>query len=370
MLTIVAAAIAVTTFILLRTVLSAWHVASQYAAKDRIATRNKIGYVMTLPRRSIEVVRAVEGVKQATHMNWFGGRYAVKPDTFFSSMAVDPQSFLRVMEEIVLTEEERKRWLEDKQGAIIGDQLATSLGLKVGDRITLSGTIYPGDWQFNVAGIYSANRKSVDRSTLWFHWSYLNDRGPLMRRDQIGWITSRLDDPGRSSEIASAIDAIFDVQDPQTASMSERQMNLSFLGMFSAVLRALDIISIIIMVSLTVLLGNALAMSVRDRTREYGVLAAIGFEPRHIRLLVFAEAVGLACVAALLGIAMAYPIVELGMGRFLEENMSSWFPYFRIDGTTYAAAVLLPALIAVIASSTSAFRAGHQAVHQALRRVA
>jgi putative ABC transport system permease protein len=74
----------------------------------------------------------------------------------------------------------------------------------------------PGDWEFNIDGIYTAARKSVDRSTLWFHWSYLNDSLPESRRDQIGWIVSRVDDPVHGADISAAVDKVFDEKDIQT----------------------------------------------------------------------------------------------------------------------------------------------------------
>ena len=137
----------------------------------------------------------------------------------------------------------------------------------------------------------------------------------------------------------------------QTATMSERAMNLSFLGMFASMLTALDVVSLIILVIMMMILGNTIAMGVRERTREYGVLRAIGFEPGHIRLFVIGEAVALGLLA---GRRRAWrwpiPIVELGMGRFLEENMGAWFPYFRVDGKTYALAIGCAVGLAVAAS--------------------
>jgi putative ABC transport system permease protein len=312
----------------------------------------------------------VPGVKQATFMNWFGGKNPKDPNQFFASLAVEPDKVLDVMDEMVVPPDQKQRWLEDKKGAVLGDVLAKTLGLKVGDRFTLQGSIYPGDWEFNIVGIYTATRKSVDRSTFMFHWNYLNDSLPAARKDEIGWITTRVDDPGRGPAIASAIDKLFDEKDVQTMTMSERAMNLSFMGMVSGILGALDVISLIILLVMMMIIGNTIAMGVRERTREYGVLRALGFRPGHIRTFIMGEAVVLGLLAGLAGLALSYPIVELGIGRFLEENMGSWFPYFRIGTTTAGLAVVLSVALATSAAVIPARRAARLEVTDALRRVA
>ncbi len=126
-LTVLGAAFALLTFVLLRTVLSAWTSGQEYAQKDRIATRHKVTFVMALPKRYIDDVRAIPGVKYASWANWFGAKDPRHPNEFFASLAVDAPSFLEVMDEVVLTPEEKKRWLEDKRGAIVGDVLAKKL---------------------------------------------------------------------------------------------------------------------------------------------------------------------------------------------------------------------------------------------------
>jgi putative ABC transport system permease protein len=370
LLTVLGAAVAVLAFVMLRTVLWAWTAAAEYSAKDRIATRHKVSFVISLPKHYVETIRQVPGVKQVTYMNWFGGKNPKKPQEFFATIAVDPPTFLEVMDEIQLPPDQKQKWLEDRKGAIIGDVLAKQLGLKVGDKFTVQGSIYPGDWEFNIDGIYTAARKSVDRSTFWFHWNYVNETLPEGRKDEVGWITSRIDDPGRSGDISAAIDKIFDEKDTQTATMSERAMNLSFMGMISALLTALDIISFIILLIMMMILGNTIAMGVRERTREYAVLRAVGFLPHHIALFVLGEAVALGLLAGLVGLGLSYPVVELGMGRFLEENMGAWFPYFRIPNETFGLALGLTVGLALVASAIPAFRASRLVVTDALRRVA
>jgi putative ABC transport system permease protein len=368
-MTVFGAAMAVLAFILLRTVLSAWNVAIDYAAKDRLATRHKVSFINTLPKRYIDTVRGVEGVKAATYMNWFGAKDPKDAENFFATLAVDAPSFLVVFDEVAVTPEDRERWMSDKKGAIIGDVLARKLGVKVGDPITLSGTIFPGDWQFNISGIYTASRKSVDRSQFFFHWDYLNESLPDRRKDQIGWVMSRVDDPEKTATISAAIDKIFDEKDEQTATMSERAMNNAFMATASAILTALNYVSLIILLIMVLILGNTIAMGVRERTNEYGVLRALGFMPKHVATFVLGEALTIGVLTGIVGLGISYPIIELGLGRFLEENLGAFFPYFRIAPSTMVAAVVLSIVLAVVAALIPAYMASKLPVVQALRRI-
>ena len=368
-LTILGGAVAVLAFVLLRTVLSAWSVGIDYAAKDRLATRHKISIILTLPKRYIDIVRQVPGVKQATYMNWFGGKDPRRPNEFFANFAVDPVSFLDVFDEMIVSPEDRTRWLEDRRGALVGDVLARKLGVKVGDRVTLAGTIFPGDWEFDVSGIYQAARKSLDRSQFVFHWGYLNESIPERARDQIGWIATRIDSPNRAAEISQAIDKTFDEKDIQTVTMSERAMGVSFMAGLSAILTALDIVSFIILLIMTLILGNTLAMGVRERTHEYGVLRAIGFRTGHVVAFVLGEGLAIGLLAGAVGVGLSYPIVQVGMGRWLEENVGSIFPYFRVDATTAALALGLSMGLGALASVVPALQASRLTVVDALRRL-
>jgi putative ABC transport system permease protein len=318
----------------------------------------------------MDTIRSTPGVKAATWVNFFGAKDPKDPNNFFGSMAVDAESFVQTYDEMVLTPEDKARWLENRQGAVIGDVLARKLGVKVGDKLVLSGTIYPGDWQFEISGIYMPARKTVDRSSFVFHWKYLNESLPERLRDQIGWIAIRIDDSTRGPEISAAIDKVFDEKDVQTTTMTERAMGMSFMGMFSAILTALNAVTVIILAIMMMILGNTIAMGVRERTREYGVLRALGFSPRHIAMFVMGEALVIGVLTGIVGIALAYPILELGLGRWLEENVGAYFPYFRIPVTTMVLGMGLAIGLAVVASLLPAYRASKLSVTDALRRVA
>lgn len=369
-LTVLGIGVAIVAFVLLRTVLSAWTVGAEASAKDRLGTRNKVTFVVPLPKRYIETIRQVPGVTEATYASWFGGKDPRHENEFFASMAVETKTLFSVFDELVVAPADRERWLNNRKGALVGDVLAKKLGWKVGDTVTLQGSIYPGDWQFQIEGIYGSTRKVVDRSSFFFHWDYLNDSLPegSPQRDRIGWVTTRIADPQQAGAISQAIDRAFDEQEIQTLTMSERAMNLSFLGMVSAVLKAIDLVSLVILVIMMLILGNTIAMSTRERTREFGVMRAIGFLPHHIALAVLVEAVVIGGLGGALGLALSYPLVERGMGRFIEENMGSFFPYFRISEGTAVAALVLALLLGLAAGLVPAYRAARLNVIDSLRR--
>ena len=368
-MTVLGVAVAVVAFVLLRTVITATNVAVTHAAQDRVATRHKVSFILDLPRRYADTVRGVDGVRTATWANWFGAKAPNHPNEFFASMAVDTDTFFEVYNEMQVQPGDLARWREDRRGAIVGDVLARKMGWRVGDRVNLRGTIYPGDWEFTVDGLYTATRRSVDRSQFIFHYRYLNDALPAVRRDRIGWIVARIDEPTRAGAIARAIDAAFDVQDVQTTSMSERAMNLSFMGMMSGMFTAIDVISLVLLGILGLLLGNTVAMGVRERTNEYGVLRALGFLPKHVAAFIVAEAAALGALAGGVGVALSYPIVQRGLGRWIEENQGATLPYFRIEPQTLALAMSLAVVLGVLSSAVPAWRAARLSVIDALRRL-
>jgi len=368
-LTILGGAVAVLAFILLRTVLWAWNVGVEYSAKDRLATRHKVSLIMPVPKRYVDDIRQLPGIKHTTWANWFGGKDPKRPDEFFGTLAVDPESFFEVYSEMSVPPAEKAVWLADRRGAIVGDVLARKLGVKVGDKVTLAGTIFPGDWEFNVDGIYIATQKSVDRSQLLFHWAYLNESLPERQKNLVGWVISRIDDPVQSANLTMAVDKLFDEKDIQTTTMSERSMNNSFMAAFSAILTALNIVSVIILLIMMLILGNTIAMGVRERTREYGVLRALGFSPKHVATFVIGEALTIGVLAGALGCALSYPIVQLGMGRWLEENMGAFFPYFRVSVETALVAALLSVLLGAVSAIIPAMQASKLTIIDALRRV-
>jgi len=373
-LTIAASAIAVLTFITLRTLVFSWTSASEVAAKDRVVTRHKVTFVMTLPKRYVEDVRQAKGVRVTTFANWFGGKDPKHDQEFFGTFAVDRDTYFQVYDEMVVSPEALARWKEDKRGAIVGDALAKKLGWKEGDKVTLESGIFPADpdnpWTFTISGIYTTTKKSVDRSSFLFRWDTFNDALPATGKDQVGWIVSRVDDPSQAANIGVTLDKIFDVQDTQTLSQDEAAFNSSFLAGISAILSAVDVISGVILVIMMLVLGNTIAMGVRERTFEYGTLRAMGFQPGHISFFILAEAAFVGALGGALGMALSYPLVDQGIGKFLEENMGNFFISVAVPRHVLGLALALSVGLAVVAALLPAYSASRIRVTEALRRIA
>jgi len=369
-LTIIAVVVAVLIFSLIRTAVAAWNAGADEAATDRIATRHKISITMQLPKHYVQELRDTPGVTAATWANWFGAKDPKERIPFFAGFAADQNTWFDVMPEMSVPPEQLADWKSTPNGAILGDLLAKTLEVQVGSKLVLTSDIYPGDWEFKVVGIYTPLRKTVDRNSMIFRWDYLdNDPRAAFSKDQIGWMVSRIADSSQSAEISRRIDAKFDEKDDQTVTMSERAFQLSFLGAFTAVLKAFDYVSLAILLIMTLILANTIAMSVRERTHEYGVLRAIGFPPGHILGFILGESILVALVGGLIGVGLVFLLINNVLGPAMEENMSGFFPYFRAPTSVMVTALAASVVLGAVAGAIPAVLASRLKVTDALRRL-
>jgi putative ABC transport system permease protein len=313
----------------------------------------------------------VPGVTKATYANWFGGMDPNNLQDFFATIAVEPRTMLEVYDDLVIDDAQKQAWFADRQGAIIGKSLAGRKGWKVGDKITLMGTIFPGDWTFNVRGIYQGSRQGTDLNQLFFHWDYLNESLPAgPRRDQLGWMIMKIEDEGRGAEVGRTIDAMFEDSENATLTQSELALNRSFMAMFDAILTALNIVSIVILLIMMLILGNTIAMGVRERTREYGTMRAIGFMPSHIARFIQIEAAFIGLVGGGLGVLLGLGFINGVLSPAIaDSSMVAFFPAFHVAPQTILAALGLSVGLALSAASIPAWRASRLHVVDALRQV-
>jgi putative ABC transport system permease protein len=362
LLTSLGVSIAIVAFLFLRTFIAAWYAGADAASVDRMVVRNKIAITSPLPRTYVERVKAVKGVTDVTWASWFAGVY-LEPKNFFAQFATDGESYYRLYPEFHLPADQMKAWLEDRTGAVVGDLLAEKYGWKIGDRITLQGTIYQGDWTFTLRGIYTGTGKT-DRQQFHFHWKYLDEKAGEGLKDQVGIILAKVDGPA----VSQAIDKEFANSLAETRTETERAFQLSFLSMVSTIIVAVEWISRVVLLILILILGNTMAMATRERTYEYASMRAIGFTPRHVVMLVLGEGFVVAATGVAVGVGLAPPILKYFADIF-QTALGSFLGEFAIEPKAIALAIGVALIGGMVAAAYPAYRAGRMRIVDALRRV-
>lgn len=330
-LTILGVTVAILAFGLLRTVIDAWYAGVEASAANRLVTRNAISLTFTLPLAYKAKIRALPGVMAVTQGNWFGGVY-IDEKNFFANVAYDLEGLFDLYPEFVIDPKERAALMRDRKGCLVGRKLANRFGWKVGDAITLRGTIYPGNWDMTIRAIYSGAYSNTDETVLFFHWAYLDE---VMRRDmpdragKAGWYLVGIADPSRSAEMSKAIDAQFANSLAETLTETEKAFNLGFVAMTEAILVAVRLVSFVVVLIILAVAANTMAMSARERTGEYAVLKTLGFGGATIGAVVAGESLTISLTGAGIGVALIGPCA-----RAFAAHMSDFFPVFTVSAET------------------------------------
>jgi putative ABC transport system permease protein len=367
-LTIIGIVIAILSFGMLQTLVSAWYEGANLASSTRLVARNAISLVFSLPLAYRDRIRTVEGVQRVTFVNWFGGIYK-EPSNFFPQFAADARTFLDMYPELRFVEGDREAFLRDRKGCIIGTKLAEKYGFKLGDTIPLRGTIYPGTWNLTVRGIYRYEGANVtaDLTNLYFHWQYLDDtiRAISPRRaGQIGTFIIDIDRPENLGSIAQAIDATFKNSLAETLTESEKAFNLSFVAMSDQIITIVKLVSFVVVLIIMAVMANTMAMTARERMAEYATLKALGFGPGFLLALVAGESLFIALIGCVLGIALTFPVAA-GFGKAL----SSLFPVFRVAPETFALQFACAVAVGLAAAVIPSVRAATVNVVDGLRSI-
>lgn len=367
-MTVLTVAIMLTAFVFPRSLVSAQRQQVEETPNDRVLVLPKRGWRGGLPRRYTDEVRAMPGVKLVLGSRWAGLKLPGKDDVFFQASALDAAPFIEMHHELVAPAEQKQAFVDDAASIFVGRDLARERGWNVGDRIVFQSRAFPGEWALTVAGIYDSVRGEWAKRSLWMHYEQFNRALPLDERDKLQFVTAQIFEPNQGGNIANSIDLHFDASPVRTLTMEDRVLTAANVGRIGAVLTALDLVSYLILLVVLAILTNTLTLNVRERTREFGVLRAIGFTPKHLYLLVLGEAAVLGLLGGVAGLAMTYPLLEGLVGPFLTENLQ--FPPTQIPVHVALGAALAAVALAVLAAGLPAARLGRLEVRDALGRVA
>ena len=368
MLTMVGLIVAISAFGLLRTVVDAWYAGVDGTSNTRLITRSAISVGYPLPLYYADRIKKIEGVTGVTWVNWFGGIY-IDRRNFFARFAVDGNSYFAMYPEYILSEEEKSAFMADRQGAIIGRKLAQRFGWKVGDTIPLSGTVYPGNWNFNIRGIYHATDARTDESLMMMHWGLLAES--VRKRlgngaaNQVGIYMVNIKDPGRASAVSQEIDTMFRNSVAETRTETEKAFQLGIVSMSEAILMAVRAVSFVVILIIMAVMANTMTMTARERLAEYATLKALGFSPAFVVKLLFGESLMIAFIGGAIGIAATFP---LAIGFLHQTN--NLFKVFEVSQTTMVYQAIAALIVGLISAAWPAWKMSNIDIVQGLRHVA
>jgi putative ABC transport system permease protein len=332
-------------------------------AARRLIIRDRVSLAFFLPAFYREKIRAVPGVTAVAPLTWFGGRYIDdRPEHFFAQLATDPDEYLKVASDKIVPPDQLKAWQQDRAGAMVDVTLAEKYHWKIGDKITLQGTIFSVNPELTIRAIY---HRDPPQNALYFNTKYLEEAVPWMK-GQAGWYAAQIDSADDVARAAKEIDDMFRDSPLQTKTESEKAFQLGFVASLGNVKAFILGICGAVAFAIMLVSANTMAMSVRSRTREVAVLKTLGFTQSRVLSIFISEAVALAVSGGVLGILFAVPVIAflthgfIGLGIPLD---------MKIKAPTAAIALIASLLLGLISGYLPAHRASRMNIVDALRHI-
>ena len=358
LLTMGSFAVALFLFGVLVTINSGFYAGVNVADAKRLMVKNRASVGMLLPFGYRERIKKIPGVKDLSCWFWFTGIYKDSKN-FFVKFAVD-DNIIDIYPEFIIPPDQWEAYLKDRQGCILGRKLADRFGFKLGDRIPLKSSL-SGSWEFNVRAIYENSWHREDTGAMFFHHKLLAENLPMLSRT-LAYIV-QVDDPARAQEIISSIDAEFANSADETLSETEQVSQSRYMAMFGNIKAILSCVGAVVFVTLLLVTGSTMAMAIRERSDEIGVMKTLGFSDPLILLLVLTESVACGLIGGGLGLLLA-KLYTLG-----GDPSGGMLRTFYLPAPVMLAGLIIAAAVGLLSGIMPALGAMRLRIVDALRRV-
>ena len=371
--TVLAMSVCIFLFCTLRTFVEAvtWNLKS--ASATRLVTRHAVSLVFLLPIAYKERIAAVPGVRSVAMVNWFGGSRRPNDFTdFFPNLAVEAETYLAMHPEFLLPEDQRRAFLEDLRGCIVGRRTAERFGWSIGDTFQLESFIpyyrVGRPFEFVVRGIFDtdlARFPGTDTTAMFFHFKYLHEA--TGERIGVGTFVIEIADPDRAPTVSRAVDALFENSDAQTKTETEAAFRAGFVSMAGNLALLLNSIAFAVTFTILLVTANTMSMAVRERRTEIAVLKTLGFPSSLVMGLILAESAFLGILGGGVGVLLGREMIRALPDLPFIGDAVRGFPNLGLSpaiallglGTSVAlglTAGLVPALLAYRARITDMLR--------------
>lgn len=327
----------------------------QGPSATRLVVTNKVNFTQPLPISYVERVKGVKNAEIVSHMSWFGGYYQ-EPKNFTVSFGVDPETYVAIYSELVLSDAEKQAFIKERTGMLVGKKLADQYGWKVGDTVPLKSSIFrqkdgSDTWDFKVSGIFTNAEEENGDQYVVFHYDYFNE-SRAFARDSIGQIVVKTRDTAQNDATSREIDEMFVNSGAETETRTEAAFAASFAAQLGDIGFIVTAVVGAAFITILLIAGNTMMLTVRERTGEIAVLKTIGFTARRIFAMILTESFILALLGGLLGIAFAY----LAIG-FLGSMSGGFLGAVKMTPPILITAFILMALLGFLTGFLPAWRA-------------
>ncbi len=261
---------------------------------------------------------------------------------------------------IELLEGDYERFVRERDAALVGRAFAERKGVRVGE------TFRFGNIDVKVAGVFGSS-EPVEEGVILTHLEFLQRSGPVNKLGTVTQFEVKVADASRAKEIAARIDELFRTGPEPTDTRPRILFLENATRDLREILRFARLLGLACVVVVLALVGNTVVMSVQERVREFGVFRTLGFHEHHIAVLVIGEALALALVGGLAGLAAALAVVRFSALTIGAEGVPVAFstePEIALRG------LLLAAVTGLAAGLYPALRSSRLQIVESLRAAA
>lgn len=341
---------------------------NDFANNTRLTVHNKAGIVYSMPYSFVRKVRQTDGVAAAVAWVWYGGAFEEDGRVTFPNFAVEAEQIGAVFPDYPIAPEQLADFERYRDGAIVGRQVMTKYGWKIGDRVTLKSTVWPVDLDFRIVGVIDNDRAPH----FWFNREYLDQALREAGRSGLGiagtiWV--RASDPRQVSSIMRKVDEMSRNSEAETSSETEKSFFSNFFGSLQGLVTIILIVTGLVSLCIVFIAANTASMGVRERAGEIAVMKAIGFPRRVIFGTLLAEAALLSIVAGGLGVMLAFGLTGALKAAAGWSEMLGPLGNFIVTPFVVVQGLFLSLFVGMLAGIVPSFGAARKPVVESLHEV-
>ena len=365
-LTILSIFVAFLLFALLSAIGYAFRGGVDVADAERLIVINKVSLINPLPSSYLNRIASEDGVHSVTHASWFGGFYQ-EPRNQFGQFPVDPESYFAMYPEFNIPEEQLEAFKRNRTGAVVGQELATTYGWEVGDRIPIQATIWTKadggrTWEFDLEGIFSSDDPRGSTALMLFQYDYFEE-ARAFAKGTVGWYVLRVANGADPVQVSKTIDLMFANSPNETKTSTEAAFAQSFMKQYGNIAMIVTLILGAVFFTLLLVSGNTMSQSVRERISELAVLKTLGFTDRSVLAIVLSESILIMLMGGLLGLGVGWVITQ-----GIAQQMAAFLPGIFLSPTAIATGVAMMIGAGILAGIFPALKAMRLSIIDALAR--